>query len=155
MHYFLFGPSGVGKTRFGDWLQDNLQYLNIPVDRGDQDNGLITEGLIELWNKLLEGDPAPFSGELQGRAESKGEKGCVLAFYSVDFLAPYAIGRLAKHDIAGRYLYGPKESCIESYVRRENLPTLLGRRKVGRVEADPLLGAKPGFEIGQRGLDRD
>jgi|HubBroStandDraft_6_1064221.scaffolds.fasta_scaffold45863_5 adenylate kinase family enzyme len=55
MHYFLLGPSGVGKTTFGDWLQDNCQYLHIPVDRGDRDNGLVTEGLIELWNKLLEG----------------------------------------------------------------------------------------------------
>ena len=121
MHYFLLGPSGVGKTTFGDWLQDNRQYLHIPVDRGDQDNGLVTEGLIELWNKLLEGAP-PFNSELEDRARTKGENGCVLTFYSVDFLTPHAIDRLAKDNIAVWYLYGPKELCIESYVRRENRP---------------------------------
>lgn len=72
MHYFLLGPSGVGKTTFGDWLQDNRRYLHIAVDRGDRDNGLNTEGLIELWNKLLEGNPAPFDSELQKRARAKG-----------------------------------------------------------------------------------
>jgi hypothetical protein len=120
MHYFLLGPSGVGKTTFGDWLQENLQYLHVAVDRGDKPNGLIAEGLTESWRKLLQGDPAPFARELHERA--KGKKGCVLTFYSVDIFAPDEIDRLAEHNIAVWYLYGPKEFCIEAYVGRENRP---------------------------------
>jgi len=36
MHYFLLGPSGVGKTTFADRLQANRNYHHVAVDRGDQ-----------------------------------------------------------------------------------------------------------------------
>jgi hypothetical protein len=123
MHYFLLGPSGVGKTRFGNWLEANRQYFHLAVDRGDPpNNGLKAEGLWDLWGVLLQGNPAPFARALQERAKTEGKKGCVLTFYSVDVFAPDEIDRLAKHDIAVWYLYGPKEFCIEAYVSRENHP---------------------------------
>jgi hypothetical protein len=121
MHYFLLGPSGVGKTTFGDWLQNNRQYHHLAVDRGDEPNGLTAEGLIELWNKVLQA-PAPFATKLQDRAETEGKKGCVLTFPSVTFFAPGWVDHLAKHSMAVRYLYGPKESCIEAFVSREKRP---------------------------------
>ena len=52
MHYFLLGPSGVGKTTFADRLQANRNYHHIAVDRGDQPNGLIAAGFDELARKL-------------------------------------------------------------------------------------------------------
>jgi hypothetical protein len=121
MHYFLLGPSGVGKTTFGDWLHIYREYLHIAIDCGDTD-GMIAEGLAEPWAKLRQGDPAPFTLELQERAKAKGMKGCVLTFWSVIFISPDTIGWLAKYDIAVRYLYGPKELCIQSFVRREARP---------------------------------
>jgi hypothetical protein len=118
MHYFLLGPSGVGKTTFGNWLQDNRQYLHIPADRGDGYGGLVAERLWGLWIKLKQGDPKPFADELQARA--KGKNGSVLSFPSAEFFEPKQIDNLAAYDIAVRYLYGPKEACMAEYNRREN-----------------------------------
>ena len=122
MHYFLLGPSGVGKTTFANWLEANREYLHIAVDRGDDPSALITKGLIEQWVKLRNGDPAPFASELQKRAETAGKKGCVLTFWSVIFYPPDGVELLATHNIAVRYLYGPKRKCIEAFVDRENRP---------------------------------
>jgi hypothetical protein len=54
MHYLLLGPSGVGKTMFGNWLEANRQYDHLAVDRGDETDGLTAEGLIALWNKVIQ-----------------------------------------------------------------------------------------------------
>src|SRR5262245_55884084 len=108
MHYFLLGPSGVGKTTFGDWLEANRQYSHLAVDRGNQTDGLTAEGLIGLWNNLLP-DPAPFARKLQERAQTEGKKGCVLTFPSITFFVLGWIDHVANHDMAVRYLYGPKE----------------------------------------------
>jgi len=122
MHYFLLGPSGVGKTYFGNWLQANRQYLHILIDRPDEQDGLDVENLREPWNKLKQGNPAPFADELQERAKTK--KGCVLTFWSIIFCPLDGIKLLAKHNIAVKYLYGPKKFCIKTFVDRdkEKLP---------------------------------
>lgn len=116
MHYFLLGPSGVGKTCFGNWLQVNRKYLHIPIDRGDEGSGWELEGFKELWDN---GDPALFASELDSRAKGASKNGCVLTFPSVDFLDSQSIATLAEHGIAVKYLYGDKEKCIEAFVDRE------------------------------------
>jgi hypothetical protein len=116
MHYFLLGPSGVGKTCFGNWLQDNRKYLHIPIDRGDEGSGWELEGFKELWEKE---DLSPFASELDNRAKTSRKDGCVLTFPSVDFLDSHSIVTLAGYSIAVRYLYGDKEKCIEAFVNRE------------------------------------
>ena len=121
MHYFLLGPSGVGKTTFGDWLGANrrFRYLHIDVDGAGKTDALTAEGLKESWDKLAQGDPAPLARKLQNLAKAKGEDGCVLTFPSVTHFGIWWIHLLGKHNIAVRYLYGPKELCIEEYVLRE------------------------------------
>jgi hypothetical protein len=121
MHYFLLGPSGVGKTTFGDWLGAR-RYLHIPIDRPDRRDGIDVAGLRDLWNKLGQGDPGPMADELQDRADAKGKKGCVLTFPSVTFFPLNWVDLLAKHDIAVRYLYGHKELCITAFLGRERHP---------------------------------
>ena len=85
MHYFLLGPSGVGKTWFGDWLAANRHYHHIRVDNGDQGNELLKEPrLWDLWmrgnHKIFETAPTfidvagPFGDELQKCAETNGKK---------------------------------------------------------------------------------
>lgn len=119
MHYFLLGPSGVGKTRFANWLRANRGFLHIPIDRGDQGNGLNAEGLVDLWKRLNDGNSAPFAQELDKRAKAVNKASCVLDFWSVCFFDQKKIDDVAKHGIAIRYLYGPKENCICSFVDRE------------------------------------
>jgi len=36
MHYFLLGPSGVGKTTLAKWLGANRKYRHIPIDRWNE-----------------------------------------------------------------------------------------------------------------------
>jgi len=43
----------------------------------------------------------------------------VLTFPSVTHFGPWWIDHLTKHNIAVRYLYGPKELCIREYLLRE------------------------------------
>jgi hypothetical protein len=102
MHYFLLGPSGVGKTTFANWLGANRDYLHIPIDLGDQGNGLIAEGLVDVAIQLLQGDPAPFASELDKRAKAAGKTGCVLDFWSVLFVDREGITKLAEDGIALR-----------------------------------------------------
>ncbi len=115
MHYFLLGPSGVGKTWFGNWLQDERGYLHILIDRPDGKDGLKEEGLEESWKEGF----AAFAEELQSRAETEDKNGCVLTVPSVNVFPVEIIGQLAGHGIGVRYLYGPKEKCIEEFVNRE------------------------------------
>jgi hypothetical protein len=129
MHYFLLGPSGVGKTRFGNWLEANLRYHHIRVDNGDGSELSQEPRLWELWKrgnpKIIETAPSfidvagLFSDELQKCADANGKKGCVLTFWSYTVFPPNEIDSLAKHNIAVKYLYGPKENCIEAAISRE------------------------------------
>ena len=77
MHYLLLGPSGVGKTTFGDWLGANrgFRYLHIDVDGGGKTDALTAEGLKESWDKLAQKDPAPFARKLQNLAKLKARTG--------------------------------------------------------------------------------
>jgi hypothetical protein len=121
MHYFLSGPSGIGKTRFGNWLA-NRGYDHVLVDPGDGSFRLPRE-LIDPWQRR---DFEGIANELDNRAKAQGKaKGCVLTFRSVDFFPLIDIELYAEHGIAVRYLYGDKEKCFESYAERE---TRDGRR---------------------------
>jgi hypothetical protein len=130
MHYFLLGPSGVGKTWFGNWLEAERGYHHIRVDDGDRGSELQKEPrLWRSWNRgdhrVFEASPtfievaAPFSDGLQKCAETKGKKGCVLTFWSYTVFPPKDIDVLAKHNIVVRYLYGPKEKCIDAAFTRD------------------------------------
>jgi hypothetical protein len=93
MHYFLLGPSGVGKTWLGNWLEAKRQFHHIRVDNGDQDSELLKEEkLWELWRQgnpeIIVASPSfiplagRFSDELQKCATINGKKGCLLTFWS-------------------------------------------------------------------------
>jgi len=115
MHYFLSGPSGIGKTRFGNWLA-NHGYDHVLVDPGDGSFRLPQE-LVDPWQRR---DFEGIANELDNRAKAQDKtKGCVLTFRSVDFFPLIVIELCAEHGIAVRYLYGDKEKCFESYAERE------------------------------------
>jgi len=97
MHYFLLGPSGIGKTTFGDWIELNSDYEHIAVDRGDNADDLETKGLADLRKELMEGSPESIASELNKRAVAVGKEGCVLTFMSVEFVDAQRIAEFAEH----------------------------------------------------------
>jgi hypothetical protein len=87
-----------------------------------------------LWKLWVQGNPKTpfetsplfidvankFSDELQKCAKANSKPaGCVLTFWSYIVFGPSEINALAKHNIAVRYLYGPKEKCIEAAFGRD------------------------------------
>ena len=68
MHYFLSGPSGIGKTRFGNWLA-NRGYDHVLVDPGDGSFRLPRE-LIDPWQRR---DFEGIANELDNRAKAQGK----------------------------------------------------------------------------------
>ena len=133
MHYFLLGPSGAGKPFLGNWLAANRQFHHIQVDNGD-DHSELEQKEPTLWKLWVQGNPKTpfetsplfidvankFSDELQKCAKANSKPaGCVLTFWSYTVFGPSEINALAKHNIAVRYLYGPKEKCIEAAFGRD------------------------------------
>jgi len=116
-HYFLLGPSGIGKTWIGNWIEDNRNHLHITIDRGDDPD--VPEEFTELSEQLAQGNPTLIARELDKLATAAGKKNCVLTFKSVEFIDPQEIAKLADQRIAVKYLYGPKEKCIDAFVSRE------------------------------------
>jgi len=116
MHFFILGPSGVGKTTFGDWVAANLPYLHIPLDRGDDGNGLVIEGLDQLW---INKDWPGLARELDRRAQDAGKLGCVLTIWGSLHCAADQIPHFAQVGIAVRYLFASGEACVAAFTQRE------------------------------------
>jgi hypothetical protein len=151
MHYFLLGPSGVGKTWFGNWLEANLRYHHIRVDNGDDSELPQEPRLWELWKqgnpKIIETAPSfidlagLFSDELLKCAKANRKKGCVLTFWSYTVFAPGEIDSLARHNISVKYLYGPKEDASrQPLVARQRMVARIGVGLIGVHTIEPIKG---------------
>jgi septin family protein len=64
LHYLVLGPSGVGKTCFGNYLEEKGNYKHLRIDRWDENvDGIDVEGLRKVWNILCQtNDPGPLPG---------------------------------------------------------------------------------------------
>jgi hypothetical protein len=146
MHYFFLGPSGVGKSTFADWVDTNRRNRHIPIDRGDDLDGLRAEGILREWVELKHGDPTAFVRALNERAIAAGKIGCVLTLWSIVFFDLSEMRKLAEHGIAVRYLYGPKEQrwamCGRLRVGKKNLHVagLVGAAMCSAFECGCIIG---------------
>lgn len=122
------GPSGVGKTTLGDAIAEHSDYAHLVIDRGVPGHSGIDEyGLSSTWEDFYYRQRiAPLAQELNRRAEHHKLPGFVLTFSSSVCIEPKSIAAAQKHNVFIRYLYAPREKCIESFIRRE--------RKVGHFE---------------------
>jgi adenylate kinase len=50
---FLVGLSGVGKTTVAGWLESDLSFVHLNIDRDDGHDGIAMSGLRVEWNTFL------------------------------------------------------------------------------------------------------
>jgi len=121
-HYFILGPSGVGKTTFGDFVAQRGKYLHLKIDTGiEGENGIDVEGIRDQWDILAsEHDFVPLALKLNRRAADAAVQGCILTFPSGIVFDQNEIRTADKYHIAIRYLFASKERCISAFIKRES-----------------------------------
>ncbi len=120
-HLFVLGPSGVGKSSLGHWLEDDLALLHLEHDiYPEPGDGMDALGLRAEWNVFHDcGDASALVKLLDRRAVAGGMTGTVLTFSGVVVLHPDALRRAEMAGIATLILYGPGSACVNSFLARE------------------------------------
>jgi hypothetical protein len=149
-HYLIFGPSGVGKTSFGNFLGGTGKYVHLDFDRYKEGKyGIGEEKLTSEWSLLCEcQDPSALREILNDRASNKF--GCIMTFASAFYFfgpaleclkcnklsfhfSSNAIELLDGYDLHCVYLLGTAEQCTEAYINRE---IVCGERDRTSLRAD-------------------
>ena len=118
MTWFVLGPSGVGKSSFGQYLADTKNWLHIELDQFDK-NGIDKFDLRKEWNILYNsGDSAALIKELTKRAGEKEKRRCVLTFHG-NVILPKTLIENVTDKIKVIYFYGSAARCIAAFLRRE------------------------------------
>jgi gluconate kinase len=115
----LLGPSGVGKTQLGQWLQEDLGLLWIEADLFGRHNPIDVLGLSQEWNAIRQNDPAPLRDALRARARAQGRSGAVMTLPSVKTIAA---SKMEKGEAASLHciiLFGSREDCLKAFLERE------------------------------------
>ena len=119
-HYFILGPSGVGKSATAGWLSQNDGLRWLEIDRFPDGDGIDLENIRSEWDEFLIGArPSRLAGTLNSRAEENGHQGCVLSFPSGFLMAPTHVEVARTVGISVAILYGPAPECIQAFLERE------------------------------------
>lgn len=116
---FLLGPSGSGKSTLASWVQEDLGYLHVEIDRANG-YGIDIEGLRIQWDKFRENNqPAEFAAEIRRRIAVAQKCGTILSFPSGDAFSLANIISAREHGIFVAVLYGTGAECLAAFLRRE------------------------------------
>jgi hypothetical protein len=120
-HLFVLGPSGVGKSSLGHWLEDDIALLHLEHDiYPESGDGMDALGLRAEWNAFHDcGDPSALVNLLESRAAATGKTGTVVTFSGVVVLRPDVLRRAEVAGIATVVLYGSGSACVNSFLARE------------------------------------
>lgn len=112
---FVVGPSGAGKSKVSMWIETDLQFLHLKIDRNQ---GLKANGIREEYHQFSSKlNVAPLAACLRERIAAANRSGAVLSFPSTRILTREQIDIAKGADICSVILWGPLEFCRE--VRRE------------------------------------
>lgn len=117
---FVLGPSGVGKSKFGEYLSKQHRWLHLEIDQYPNGDGIDIHNLRGPWDLFCKSkNSADLAVELRKRAKDRHRKGCVLSFPSGVVLPPEHISAAEKESIRVTYLYGSAAHCINAFLERE------------------------------------
>jgi hypothetical protein len=122
--WLLFGPSGVGKSCFGQYLECAKNWLFLEIDQfkapGEAvPDGIDVHGLRVPWDQFYcEFEAHPLAEELTNRVNGQQKSGCVLSFPSRVPIQLQHIASSSSH-ISLWILYGSAADCIHSFLERE------------------------------------
>jgi hypothetical protein len=122
--WLVFGPSGTGKSSFGDYLAKERDWLHLEVDqfhspRETAPDGMDVHDLRRPWDAFYEAcDPAPLAAELARRTAAQGKAGCVLTFPSGVLLSTRHFER-APAPMRMIIFFGTSGECLAGFLERE------------------------------------
>ncbi len=117
---FLLGPSGSGKSTLAQWVQEDLGYLHMEIDRKPL-YGIDSEGLRVHWDKFRKNNqPAELAAEIRRRSEAAKKCGAIVSFPSGDVFSLANIMSARQHGIFVVALYGTGAECMTAFLRRES-----------------------------------
>jgi shikimate kinase len=116
--WFVLGPSGTGKSSFGEYLANNKDWYHLEIDQFDKD-GIDIHGLRQDWDAYFcKREPSGLLKELEKRTKDSGKFNCVLTFLGNLVLSTDHISAVADN-IKIIYLYGSAARCITAFLKRE------------------------------------
>jgi hypothetical protein len=114
---FVVGPSGAGKSTVSKWVETDLQFLHLEIDRNQ---GLKAYGMREEYHQFSSKlNVAPLSACLRMRIAAAKRSGAVLSFPSTRILTPEQIDIANGADICTIILWGDEKFCREARRERE------------------------------------
>jgi shikimate kinase len=118
MWWFILGPSGVGKSSFGQYLAQEKNWLHLEIDQFPNDGINIHQLREPCDNFYHKKDSSSLVAELTQRVTSQGKAGGVATFPGNFVLFQEHI-TACRSLIAIFYLYGSAEQCINAFLKRE------------------------------------
>jgi len=116
---FILGPSGIGKSSFGEYITQAKSWLHLEVDQFPNSDGIDIHKLREPWDRFFfKKDPQDLVDELTKRVTSEKRAGCIVTFPGGVVLSPEHI-RMCRESIGIFYLYGSAAQCINAFLARE------------------------------------
>jgi shikimate kinase len=114
---FILGPSGVGKSRFGKYLEQKYRWLHLEID---QYRGIDIHELRKEWDLFYhQKNSTCLVDNLHQKVIDTSSTNCVLTFPSKLVLSPEHI-KVCESAIQICYLYGSADHCISAFLRRES-----------------------------------
>jgi shikimate kinase len=115
---FLLGPSGVGKSSFGKYLEQSQGWMHLEIDEYPND-GIDIHGLRKEWNLFYNHcNIKSLANNLHKRFIATDSANCVLTFPGNLILSHQHI-KACESVIHICYLYGSLAHCINTFLQRE------------------------------------
>jgi len=116
---FILGPSGVGKSSFGGYLESQHSWLHLEADPASG-GGIEFLELRTEWDAFFRYKQiSPLESKLRKRTREIGAAGCVITFSGSVVLDKHQISLAQNASIELACLYGAEEFCLRAFNKRE------------------------------------